>query len=87
MLYFALTKEYFTISSLGDVVILGRTNLFRFNHPAEAQELREKRKVRPFLDFSLLKCTGSRIVRCFAIEDISKKNGIQSVYVNLQFLN
>jgi len=28
----------------GDVVILGRTNLFRFNHPAEAQELREKRK-------------------------------------------
>eukprot|EP00794_Sanderia_malayensis_P020111 gene20111-22082_t len=28
----------------GDVVILGKTNLFRFNHPAEAQELREKRK-------------------------------------------
>ncbi|XP_028398515.1 kinesin-like protein KIF16B isoform X2 [Dendronephthya gigantea] len=28
----------------GDVVVLGKTNLFRFNHPQEAAELREKRK-------------------------------------------
>ncbi|CAB3985193.1 kinesin KIF16B isoform X2, partial [Paramuricea clavata] len=28
----------------GDVIVLGKTNLFRFNHPQEAAELREKRK-------------------------------------------
>lgn len=28
----------------GDVILLGTTNVFRFNHPREAAELREKRK-------------------------------------------
>ncbi|XP_031569292.1 kinesin-like protein KIF16B isoform X2 [Actinia tenebrosa] len=28
----------------GDVIILGQTNVFRFNHPREAAQLREKRK-------------------------------------------
>ncbi|XP_072565606.1 kinesin-like protein KIF16B isoform X4 [Paramormyrops kingsleyae] len=28
----------------GAVILLGRTNMFRFNHPTEAAELREKRK-------------------------------------------
>lgn len=28
----------------GDVVILGKVSIFRFNHPKEAEELREKRK-------------------------------------------
>ncbi|KAK3710528.1 hypothetical protein QZH41_009354, partial [Actinostola sp. cb2023] len=28
----------------GDVIILGQSNVFRFNHPREAAELREKRK-------------------------------------------
>lgn len=31
---------------LGAVILLGRTNMFRFNHPKEAAKLREKRKVR-----------------------------------------
>lgn len=31
----------------GAVILLGRTNMFRFNHPKEAARLREKRKVRP----------------------------------------
>uniref|UniRef100_A0A672I6G0 Kinesin-like protein KIF16B n=1 Tax=Salarias fasciatus TaxID=181472 RepID=A0A672I6G0_SALFA len=30
----------------GAVILLGRTNMFRFNHPKEAARLREKRKVR-----------------------------------------
>ncbi len=30
----------------GAVILLGRTNMFRFNHPKEAAKLREKRKVR-----------------------------------------
>ena len=30
---------------LGAVILLGRTNMFRFNHPKEAAKLREKRKV------------------------------------------
>lgn len=29
----------------GAVILLGRTNMFRFNHPKEAANLREKRKV------------------------------------------
>lgn len=33
----------------GAVILLGRTNMFRFNHPKEAAKLREKRKVRPSL--------------------------------------
>lgn len=33
----------------GAVILLGRTNMFRFNHPKEAAKLREKRKVRPRL--------------------------------------
>lgn len=35
----------FVISVVGDVILLGTTNVFRFNHPREAAELREKRKV------------------------------------------
>lgn len=31
---------------LGDVIVLGTSNVFRFNHPREAAELREKRKVK-----------------------------------------
>lgn len=30
----------------GAVILLGRTNMFRFNHPKEAAKLREKRKVK-----------------------------------------
>lgn len=30
---------------VGAVILLGRTNMFRFNHPKEAAKLREKRKV------------------------------------------
>jgi hypothetical protein len=29
----------------GDVIALGRNNLFRFNHPAEARKLKQMRKV------------------------------------------
>jgi hypothetical protein len=32
---------------IGAVILLGRTNMFRFNHPKEAAKLREKRKVTP----------------------------------------
>uniref|UniRef100_A0A4W5R576 Kinesin family member 16B n=1 Tax=Hucho hucho TaxID=62062 RepID=A0A4W5R576_9TELE len=37
----------------GAVILLGRTNLFRFNHPKEAAELREKRKSGLLSSFSL----------------------------------
>lgn len=48
-------RTWFTLSSAlcgprcgpGAVILLGRTNMFRFNHPKEAAKLREKRKVRP----------------------------------------
>ncbi|XP_077428296.1 kinesin-like protein KIF16B [Vanacampus margaritifer] len=37
----------------GAVVLLGRTNMFRFNHPKEAAKLREKRKSGLLSSFSL----------------------------------
>lgn len=40
--------------STGDVIVLGASNVFRFNHPREAAELREKRKVNS-CDFVWLK--------------------------------
>lgn len=40
----SVNAVYFSIS--GAVILLGRTNMFRFNHPKEAAKLREKRKVR-----------------------------------------
>ncbi|XP_078505703.1 kinesin-like protein KIF16B isoform X1 [Lissotriton helveticus] len=37
----------------GAVILLGRTNMFRFNHPKEAAKLREKRKSGLLTSFSL----------------------------------
>ncbi|KAF7659024.1 hypothetical protein LDENG_00003590, partial [Lucifuga dentata] len=37
----------------GAVILLGRTNMFRFNHPTEAAKLREKRKSGLLSSFSL----------------------------------
>ncbi|KFO29029.1 Kinesin-like protein KIF16B [Fukomys damarensis] len=37
----------------GAVILLGRTNMFRFNHPKEAAKLREKRKSGLLSSFSL----------------------------------
>ncbi|NXW84322.1 KI16B protein, partial [Alopecoenas beccarii] len=37
----------------GAVILLGRTNMFRFNHPKEAAKLREKRKIGLLSSFSL----------------------------------
>ncbi|KPP79066.1 hypothetical protein Z043_101385, partial [Scleropages formosus] len=37
----------------GAVILLGRTNMFRFNHPSEAAKLREKRKSGLLSSFSL----------------------------------
>ncbi|XP_075719211.1 kinesin-like protein KIF16B isoform X2 [Rhinoderma darwinii] len=37
----------------GAVILLGRTNMFRFNHPKEAAKLREKRKSGVLSSFSL----------------------------------
>ena len=34
---------------LGDVLLLGKTNTFRYNHPAEAAKLRKKRMVHHLL--------------------------------------
>ncbi|KFW02897.1 Kinesin-like KIF16B, partial [Fulmarus glacialis] len=39
--------------SSGAVILLGRTNMFRFNHPKEAAKLREKRKSGLLSSFSL----------------------------------
>lgn len=39
-------SEWCVFFSSGAVILLGRTNMFRFNHPKEAAKLREKRKVR-----------------------------------------
>ncbi|XP_073528296.1 kinesin-like protein KIF16B isoform X3 [Phyllobates terribilis] len=38
---------------IGAVILLGRTNMFRFNHPKEAAKLREKRKSGLLSSFSL----------------------------------
>ena len=42
--YPALILECFFLL-LGAVIMLGRNNMFRFNHPAEAQKLKQMRKV------------------------------------------
>lgn len=44
-IFFSKVDKSFVHNS-GDVIVLGKTNLFRFNHPQEAAELREKRKVK-----------------------------------------
>ncbi|KAL8611043.1 hypothetical protein ACOMHN_042659 [Nucella lapillus] len=36
----------------GEVVVFGRTNMFRFNHPAEAQKLKQMRKAHSTLSLS-----------------------------------
>ena len=36
--------------SVGDVILLGKTNMLRFNHPQEAAKLRKKRYVSSILD-------------------------------------
>lgn len=41
-----VVSEWCVFFSSGAVILLGRTNMFRFNHPKEAAKLREKRKVR-----------------------------------------
>lgn len=43
---FYIASEWCVFFSSGAVILLGRTNMFRFNHPKEAAKLREKRKVR-----------------------------------------
>ncbi|KAJ6659596.1 hypothetical protein lerEdw1_018565 [Lerista edwardsae] len=45
------TMHYFFLQ--GAVILLGRTNMFRFNHPKEAARLREKRKSGLLSSFSL----------------------------------
>ena len=35
--------------STGDVILLGKTNMLRFNHPQEAAKLRKKRYVSSFV--------------------------------------
>uniref|UniRef100_A0A3P8ZWM6 Kinesin-like protein KIF16B n=1 Tax=Esox lucius TaxID=8010 RepID=A0A3P8ZWM6_ESOLU len=45
----------------GAVILLGRTNMFRFNHPKEAAKLREKRKVKE----GLRKCFKIKIFDIF----------------------
>ena len=42
--YHSLILECFFLL-LGAVIMLGRNNMFRFNHPAEAQKLKQMRKV------------------------------------------
>uniref|UniRef100_A0A8P0N880 Kinesin family member 16B n=1 Tax=Canis lupus familiaris TaxID=9615 RepID=A0A8P0N880_CANLF len=42
-----------TEQDIGAVILLGRTNMFRFNHPKEAAKLREKRKSGLLSSFSL----------------------------------
>uniref|UniRef100_A0A8C7GX80 Kinesin-like protein KIF16B n=1 Tax=Oncorhynchus kisutch TaxID=8019 RepID=A0A8C7GX80_ONCKI len=42
-----------TVQDIGAVILLGRTNMFRFNHPKEAAKLREKRKSGLLSSFSL----------------------------------
>jgi hypothetical protein len=46
-----LNLFYFWISFIGDVLLLGKTNTFRYNHPGEAAKLRKKRMVSVFLLF------------------------------------
>ena len=44
-IYCIVARFMIFVISEGDVILLGTTNVFRFNHPREAAELREKRKV------------------------------------------
>ncbi|XP_028297906.1 kinesin-like protein KIF16B isoform X2 [Gouania willdenowi] len=51
----ALLREPATLTQ-GAVILLGRTNMFRFNHPKEAAKLREKRKSGLLSSLSLSMC-------------------------------
>ena len=44
-----LFHTFFTIHIIGDVLLLGKANTFRYNHPGEAAKLRKKRMVSLFL--------------------------------------
>uniref|UniRef100_A0A493TXH5 Kinesin family member 16B n=1 Tax=Anas platyrhynchos platyrhynchos TaxID=8840 RepID=A0A493TXH5_ANAPP len=46
-------EDAVTEQDIGAVILLGRTNMFRFNHPKEAAKLREKRKSGLLSSFSL----------------------------------
>ncbi|KAK4824263.1 hypothetical protein QYF61_012529 [Mycteria americana] len=48
-----VVSEWCVFFSSGAVILLGRTNMFRFNHPKEAAKLREKRKSGLLSSFSL----------------------------------
>ena len=43
--YFFLVIKYMVEIVAGDVILLGKTNMLRFNHPQEAAKLRKKRYV------------------------------------------
>lgn len=41
-----IKPKHFSVSfNTGDVILLGKTNMLRFNHPQEAAKLRKKRYV------------------------------------------
>ena len=41
LVHFRLMKEFFI---LGDVIVLGKNDVFKFNYPTEAAKMREKRR-------------------------------------------
>ena len=41
LVHFRLMKEFFV---LGDVIVLGKNDVFKFNYPTEAAKMREKRR-------------------------------------------
>lgn len=41
LVYFGLMKEFFVV---GDVIVLGKNDVFKFNYPTEAAKMREKRR-------------------------------------------
>ena len=41
LVHFRLMKEFFIV---GDVIVLGKNDVFKFNYPTEAAKMREKRR-------------------------------------------
>ena len=50
----------------GDMVFLGHTNMFRFNHPEEAAKLREHRRVSGRVSTDLTEFILANMKTCFS---------------------
>lgn len=74
---------------LGDYVLLGKTNMFRFNNPAEAAKLRERRQVQILVyDCTTLFTSGLKINECALLHKFQcHRKGYLFQILSLSLLN